>query len=57
MTIAVDLAYWQQTILRAFQTWANYANINIHEVPDQGQPPKVVSIGELLPNKYKRGSE
>ena len=26
-------------------------------VPDQGQPPKVVSIGELLPNKYKRGSE
>jgi cytidine deaminase len=26
-------------------------------VPDQGQPPKVVTIGELLPNKYKRGSE
>jgi cytidine deaminase len=26
-------------------------------VPDQGQPPKVVTIGELLPNKYRRGSE
>ena len=26
-------------------------------VPDGGREPKVVSIGELLPNKYKRGSE
>ena len=26
-------------------------------VPDSGRAPKVVSIGELLPNKYKRGSE
>jgi cytidine deaminase len=26
-------------------------------VPDNGRAPKVVSIGELLPNKYKRGSE
>jgi cytidine deaminase len=26
-------------------------------VPDNGREPKVVSIGELLPNKYKRGSE
>ncbi len=26
-------------------------------VPDQGREPKVVTIGELLPNKYKRGSE
>jgi cytidine deaminase len=26
-------------------------------VPDNGQPPKVVTIGELLPNKYRRGSE
>ena len=26
-------------------------------VPDNGRTPKVVSIGELLPNKYKRGSE
>jgi len=26
-------------------------------VPDNGRVPKVVSIGELLPNKYKRGSE
>jgi cytidine deaminase len=26
-------------------------------VPDNGRAPKVVTIGELLPNKYKRGSE
>jgi cytidine deaminase len=26
-------------------------------VPDQGRTPKVVTIGELLPNKYRRGSE
>ena len=26
-------------------------------VPDSGRAPKVVSIGELLPNKYRRGSE
>jgi cytidine deaminase len=26
-------------------------------VPDDGKAPKVVTIGELLPNKYKRGSE
>src|SRR5258705_11130735 len=26
-------------------------------VPDNGRTPKVVTIGELLPNKYKRGSE
>jgi cytidine deaminase len=26
-------------------------------VPDNGREPKVVSIGELLPNKYRRGSE
>jgi cytidine deaminase len=26
-------------------------------VPDNGGPPKVVTIGELLPNKYRRGSE
>ncbi|MGC2082174.1 MAG: cytidine deaminase [Bradyrhizobium sp.] len=26
-------------------------------VPDNGQPPKVVTIGELLPNKYRRGGE
>ncbi len=26
-------------------------------VPDQGREPKVVTIGELLPNKYRRGSE
>ena len=26
-------------------------------VPDGGREPKVVTIGELLPNKYKRGSE
>jgi len=26
-------------------------------VPDNGKAPKAVTIGELLPNKYKRGSE
>src|ERR1700740_897356 len=26
-------------------------------VPDNGRTPKVVTIGELLPNKYKRGNE
>ena len=26
-------------------------------VPDNGQLPKVVTIGELLPNKYRRGGE
>src|ERR1700745_2496033 len=26
-------------------------------VPDNGREPRVVSIGELLPNKYRRGSE
>jgi cytidine deaminase len=26
-------------------------------VPDQGREPKVVTIGELLPNKYRRGTE
>ena len=25
-------------------------------VPDNGREPKVVTIGELLPNKYKRGN-
>jgi cytidine deaminase len=26
-------------------------------VPDNGREPKVVTIGELLPNKYRRGNE
>ena len=26
-------------------------------VPDNGKTPKVVTIGELLPNKYKRGND
>jgi cytidine deaminase len=26
-------------------------------VPDNGRAPKVVTIGELLPNKYRRGNE
>lgn len=26
-------------------------------VPDNGKTPKVVSIGELLPNKYRRGND
>ncbi len=29
---------WQNTILRAFQTWATQANINLAVVPDQGLP-------------------
>jgi hypothetical protein len=29
---------WQTTILRAFQSWAALANINIGLVPDSGQP-------------------
>jgi hypothetical protein len=29
---------WEETILRAFQTWASYANINVSVVPDGGQP-------------------
>ncbi|HMC89227.1 MAG TPA: hypothetical protein VKI17_06750, partial [Gemmataceae bacterium] len=29
---------WQAEILRAFQTWAINANINIALVPDRGQP-------------------
>src|SRR6516164_9768478 len=29
---------WQMEILRAFQTWAAAANINIAVVPDQGLP-------------------
>jgi hypothetical protein len=31
-------AVWQQQILRAFQTWAVFANINIGLTPDGGQP-------------------
>jgi hypothetical protein len=29
---------WQREILRAFQTWADVADINLHVVPDGGQP-------------------
>src|SRR4051794_16238504 len=29
---------WQQEILRAFQTWAVEANVNVAVVPDGGQP-------------------
>src|ERR1043165_1048921 len=29
---------WQTEILRAFQSWASQANINLTVVPDQGQP-------------------
>jgi dockerin type I repeat protein/matrixin len=32
------IAPWQATIARAFQTWAQYANVNIGIVPDGGQP-------------------
>lgn len=33
-----NVAAWEQTILRAFQTWAVNANINVSVVPDGGQP-------------------
>src|SRR5260370_34711168 len=29
---------WEQAILRALQTWAVNANINVRVVPDDGQP-------------------
>jgi hypothetical protein len=31
-------AAWQQTILRAFQTWLSATNVNVGVVPDGGQP-------------------
>jgi hypothetical protein len=31
-------AVWQEAILRAFQTWAVHANINLGVVPDSGDP-------------------
>lgn len=39
-TLAVDsgISLWQQSIARAFQTWAQYADVNIGVVPDGGQP-------------------
>src|SRR5689334_22523482 len=32
-----NLPDWQQTIARAFQTWAQYADINVGLVPDGGE--------------------
>src|SRR5262245_65332781 len=29
---------WQREVLRAFQTWASYTNVNIGLVSDAGQP-------------------
>lgn len=29
---------WQREFARALQTWAEYANINFHQVPDDGSP-------------------
>jgi hypothetical protein len=34
----IPTAVWQAEVLRAFQTWANAANINISLVPDGGEP-------------------
>src|SRR6516165_7231771 len=31
-------AVWKQTVLRAFQTWASTANINVSVVADGGEP-------------------
>jgi hypothetical protein len=36
--VSSNSAVWQREILRAFQTWAVNANINIGVVPDGGQP-------------------
>jgi hypothetical protein len=38
MAAAGSTAAWQEEILRAFQTWAVNANINIGLVPDAGSP-------------------
>lgn len=32
------LTQWQADVARAFQTWAQYANLNVGIVPDGGQP-------------------
>lgn len=33
-----DTAVWQAAILKAFQTWAANANVNVGVVPDDGEP-------------------
>jgi hypothetical protein len=33
-----DTAVWQAAILKAFQTWAANANVNVGVVPDNGEP-------------------
>jgi hypothetical protein len=38
MNLLMPTAAWQGTILRAFQTWASVANIDVSVVPDGGQP-------------------
>lgn len=35
--VSTNSATWQREILRAFQTWAVHANINVSVVPDGGQ--------------------
>jgi hypothetical protein len=35
---AIPADLWQSEVLRAFQTWALNANVNIGLVPDGGQP-------------------
>src|SRR5262245_55868116 len=36
--ISTNSAVWQREILRAFQTWAVNANINVGVIPDGGRP-------------------
>lgn len=36
--VTSGIAQWQQTIARAFQTWAQYADVNVGIVADGGQP-------------------
>src|SRR6476469_4484669 len=38
LAAAAGIPDWQQSIARAFQTWAQYADINVGIVPDGGQP-------------------
>jgi hypothetical protein len=51
-------AAWQQEILRAFQTWAQAANINIGLVPDGGSPfgPHSYTAGNAPVGKIRIGA-
>ncbi len=44
-----DRSVWQETVLRAFQTWAVQANINIGLVPDRGDALGTVGLANNDP--------